>query len=126
LTGALLVAGLLSFGALLAGGASLPWLLVGVLVVDIAIHGVHLLNLNVVYQRATTARTGAVYMTAYTLGGVVGAAAGTVAYQVGGWPAVTALGAAGMAAALWLWVTSPRGNAGASRAGSGSRRSAPG
>lgn len=117
---------MLSFGALLAGGTSLAWLLVGVLVVDVAIHGVHLLNMSVVYARATTARTAAVYMTAYTLGGVMGAFVGTAAYQVGGWPAVTLVGAAGMALALLLWLTSPRETSGASRPGSRSRSSAQG
>lgn len=126
LTGALLAAGVLSFGALLAGGTSLAWLLVGVLVVDVAIHGVHLLNMSVVYSRATSARTAAVYMAAYTLGGVVGAAAGTVAYQVGGWPAATLVGAVGMAAGLLLWVTAPRETAGVSPQGSESRSSARG
>lgn len=107
LTGALLAVGVVSFGALALGGTSLAWLVVGVLAMDVAIGGVHLLNMSVVYARATTARTASVYMTAYTLGGVVGAAAGTAAYRVGGWPGVTVVGATGMVAGLLLWLKAP-------------------
>lgn len=106
LTGVLLVLGLAACGALWAGGQHLAWLLLGVVAMDVAVSGVHVLNLSVVYGRAGTTggRVATVYMTVYTLGGVLGSLAGSTAYRTVGWPAVPIVIAACMAAALAVWA----------------------
>ncbi|MBC6468562.1 hypothetical protein [Actinomadura alba] len=77
---------------------------------DVAISGTHLLNLSVVYRlvEGGRARIASVYMTCYTLGGVVGSAAGTAAYRLGGWRAVSLAGAAFMATGLAVWARDAR------------------
>lgn len=106
-TGTLLALGVASFGAIALGAATLAWLIVGVLVMDMAVQGVHLLNMSVVYNLSggARARIASVYMTTYFLGGAIGSAAGTQAYRIGGWHAVSAVGAAIVALgfALWIW-----------------------
>ncbi|WP_163573136.1 MFS transporter [Fodinicola feengrottensis] len=94
MTGLLLVLGAVSFAVLWLGGQHLTWFFVGLLAVDIAIHGTHLLNLSVVYGLTSAARSriASVYMTAYTLGGVIGTAAGVAAYELAGWGAVCVVG----------------------------------
>lgn len=106
LTGGLLVLGLVSFAVLWEGRGSLWCLIPGLLALGAAVSGSHLLNTSVVYGLVGGGRSriAAVYMTAYTLGGVVGSAAGTEAYGKGGWGAVCAVGAAFMAAALAFWL----------------------
>lgn len=105
-TGILLTLGVASFAAIAAGGHSLAWLIVGLLAMDVAVHGTHLLNMSVVYGLVEGARSriAAAYMTVYTLGGVVGTATGSTAYRLGGWPAVSVAGAAFMATGLTLWT----------------------
>lgn len=106
-TGALLALGVASFGAIALGATTLAWLIVGVLVMDIAVQGVHLLNMSVVYNLSggARARIASVYMTTYFLGGAIGSAAGTQAYRIGGWHAVAAVGAVIVALgfAVWIW-----------------------
>ncbi|MES9543245.1 MFS transporter [Actinomadura sp. NPDC000600] len=110
-TGALLLLGVASFGAVALGGRSLPWLIAGLLAMDVAVHATHLLNMSVVYGLVDGARSriASVYMTFYTLGGVAGTAAGAAAYRFGGWTAVSATGAAFMAAGLVAWAREGRG-----------------
>jgi predicted MFS family arabinose efflux permease len=106
-TGVLLALGVASFGAIALGATSLAWLIVGVLVMDAAVQGVHLLNMSVVYNLSggARARIASVYMTTYFLGGAIGSAAGTQAYRLGGWHAVAAVGAGIVALgfAVWVW-----------------------
>jgi predicted MFS family arabinose efflux permease len=106
-TGLLLALGIASFGAIALGANSLVWLIVGALVMDVTVQGVHLLNLSVVYALSggARARIASVYMTTYFLGGALGSAAGTQAYRFGGWGAVAAVGAVivALGTAVWLW-----------------------
>ncbi|GAA1664530.1 MFS transporter [Fodinicola feengrottensis] len=106
MTGLLLVLGAVSFAVLWLGGQHLTWFFVGLLAVDIAIHGTHLLNLSVVYGLTSAARSriASVYMTAYTLGGVIGTAAGVAAYELAGWGAVCVVGAVCMITGLAVWI----------------------
>ncbi|MDF5754382.1 MFS transporter [Spongiactinospora sp. TRM90649] len=106
LTRTALAVGAASFAALWAGGHHIAWLLVGLLAMDTAVHAVHLLNLSVVYGiDDARARLASVYMTIYTLGGVGGAATGTLAYTLGGWTATCLLGAAFLVIALVSTLT---------------------
>ncbi|MEI5102750.1 MFS transporter [Streptomyces sp. PmtG] len=106
LTGALLVLGTASFGAVAAGERGMLWLALGALALDVAVQGTHVLNLSVVYALVdgARARVASAYMTCYTAGGVAGSAAGTAAYQLGGWNAVAAVGAAFALTALAVWA----------------------
>jgi len=105
-TGVLLALGVASFGAIALGATTLAWLIVGVLVMDMAVQGVHLLNMSVVYNLSggARARIASVYMTTYFLGGAIGSAAGTQAYRIGGWPAVSAVGAVIVALGFGVWI----------------------
>ena len=85
---------LLGWGALWLGASSLVWFVVGMLVADLALQGVHISNQNVIYRLDPTARArlNAVYMTSYFVGAATGSAMGSVAWLWGGWGATCALG----------------------------------
>lgn len=97
---------LLSWLPLWLGGASIVWFLAGMLLIDLALQGVHISNQNVIYALAPDARSrlNAVYMTVYFTGAAAGSAAGSLAWAAGGWPATCAAGAAiGLANAAACW-----------------------
>ena len=85
---------LLGWGALWLGASSLVWFVVGMLVVDLALQGVHISNQHVIYRLDATARAriNAVYMTSYFTGAAAGSALGSAAWLWGGWGATCALG----------------------------------
>lgn len=94
-----------SWAALAAGGSSLVWFVVGMLVVDLALNLVQITNQNIVYALDPDARSrvNSVYMTGYFVGAASGSALGTAAWSVGGWPAVCVLGVglAVLAGVVW-------------------------
>ncbi|MFI5780905.1 MFS transporter [Nocardia sp. NPDC051570] len=104
--GVLLAVGLAAFVLMGIGGSHLGWLLAAIVLMDAAVRGTHLLNATVVYGVSGDGRSrvASVYMTGYTLGGVVGAAAGATAYRCAGWAAVSATGATFMLAGLAVWA----------------------
>ncbi|WP_441245324.1 MFS transporter [Kitasatospora sp. McL0602] len=106
LTGLLTALGVASFAVMWPGHSSLAWLIVAVLVMDMAVQGTHLLNMSVVYSltHVARARIASVYMTSYFVGGALGSASGTAAYRLAGWGGVCAVGGAFMAVALLTWA----------------------
>lgn len=97
---------LISWAPLWLGGGSIVWFLAGMLLIDLALQGVHISNQNVIYALAPQARSrvNAVYMTTYFTGAAAGSAAGSLAWQAGGWPATCAVGAAiGVANGMAAW-----------------------
>ncbi|WP_177241082.1 MFS transporter [Nonomuraea wenchangensis] len=110
-TGILLIVGVASFGVMAIGTQGLVWLVVGLVAMDLAVQGTHLVNMSVVYGLVSVARSriASVYMTIYTLGGVAGTAAGTAAYRLGGWAAVSAAGAVFMVLGLIVWARDNHG-----------------
>ncbi|MCR8692899.1 MFS transporter [Rhodococcus pyridinivorans] len=94
-----------SWAALAAGGSSLLWFVVGMLVVDLALNLVHITNQNIVYALDPDARSrvNSVYMTGYFVGAASGSALGTMAWSAGGWTAVCVLGVglAALAGVVW-------------------------
>ncbi|WAL47587.1 MFS transporter [Rhodococcus pyridinivorans] len=94
-----------SWAALAAGGSSLVWFVVGMLVVDLALNLVHITNQNIVYALDPDARSrvNSVYMTGYFVGAASGSALGTMAWSAGGWTAVCVLGVglAVLAGVVW-------------------------
>ncbi|ASO21750.1 putative MFS family arabinose efflux permease [Actinoalloteichus hoggarensis] len=102
----LLVLTLASFGLVYAGGGHVVPLLLGIVLMDFGIQGVHLLNQSEVYRLAAQApaRLTTVYMTSYFVGGSAGTALGALAFQHGGWLGACAVAAAMIAVAVTVWV----------------------
>ena len=89
-----LVLFVLSWAMLYAGAHNLWWFLAGMLLIDLALQGMHICNQNMVYALAPQARSriNAVYMTSYFIGASAGSTLGAIAWQVQGWVAVCLLG----------------------------------
>jgi predicted MFS family arabinose efflux permease len=83
-----------SFAVLYFAPWSLVALGVGVVVLDIAVQGLHVLNQRLIYDALPQARSRAnsAYMTCYFLGGALGSAAGTFAWNHYGWTGVCVAG----------------------------------
>jgi predicted MFS family arabinose efflux permease len=90
------------------GADSLAWLLVGVVVFDVAVQALHISNQSEIYRLAPDARSriNSAYMTAYFTGGALGSAASAAAWDAGGWSAVCLVGAACGIASLLVWAVS--------------------
>lgn len=85
---------------------SLAALLCGILLLDMAIQGVHVTNQSALYRLRPDARSRltAGYMTCYFVGGAAGSLASAALYAHTGWPGVVAGGAGVSAAALaYAW-----------------------
>jgi predicted MFS family arabinose efflux permease len=99
-----------SWLAIWAGGASIGWLIIGILVLDLGVQGTHISNQSEVYRLRPEARsrltTG--YMCSYFAGGVTGSALAGAAYGAYGWTGVCVLGAAFPALAFLAWLTEAR------------------
>ncbi|MEU7039558.1 MFS transporter [Streptomyces varsoviensis] len=105
--GALLLLG--SWGLLALAGGGGPWalaaLLAGVIILDLAVQGVHISNQNLVYAVRPEARNrlNSAYMTSYFVGGAIGSALTSAVWGAAGWGGVCALGAALSAAGAVVW-----------------------
>ena len=86
---------LLSWIATAMGQYSVIALIVGILVLDLTVQGVHITNQTVIYRMMPEARNRltAGYMTSYFIGGAVGSIISATAYQHAGWNGVCAAGA---------------------------------
>lgn len=86
---------LLSWIAVALGQFSLVALIVGILVLDLTVQGVHITNQSVVYRIYPDARNRltAGYMTSYFIGGAAGSLLSAWAWQHGGWNGVCIAGA---------------------------------
>nr|WP_140725563.1 MFS transporter [Pseudomonas sp. Hp2] len=96
---------LASWGLLAAAPHSLVALVAGVLLLDVAVQGVHIGNQSVIYRLHPAARNRitSAYVTCYFIGGAVGSSAGAWAYAAAGWNGVVVAGAA-LAALALLWT----------------------
>lgn len=76
------------------GGMYLGWFLLGMLLINIALPGIHIINQTVIFRLGVEARSrlNAVYMTGYFIGGASGSALGTLAWRYGGWAGTCVLG----------------------------------
>jgi predicted MFS family arabinose efflux permease len=104
-TGWGLVILLLSWGALAFAPRSLAALVAGLLLLDLAVQGVHISNQAAIYRIRPEARNRltAGYMTCYFIGGAAGSTLSASAYGRAGWAGVTVVGAAISAAGLVCW-----------------------
>jgi predicted MFS family arabinose efflux permease len=87
------------------GRHSLGALVLGILVLDFAVQGLHITNQSVIYRLRPEARSRvtSAYMACYFIGGVLGSVSAAAAYAHGGWGADAAVGAAFGLLALGLW-----------------------
>ena len=99
---------LLTWIPIVIGRHSLAALIVGIVILDFAVQGLHITNQSLIYQLRPEARSRitSAYMSLYFVGGVVGSVSASAAYSSGGWGAASAVGAAFGAVAVGLWVTS--------------------
>jgi predicted MFS family arabinose efflux permease len=105
-TGALAAAIAVSFGVLWLGRDSLGALIVGIVVLDIGVQGLHVLNQHTIYGLEPEARSrlNGAYMTSYFIGGASGSALASSLYSSHGWAAVCVLGAGIGVLALCVWT----------------------
>ncbi|MFQ3556599.1 hypothetical protein QZN11_07290 [Streptomyces gramineus] len=94
-----------AFAVLLVAGNTLSGMVVGVLILDIGVQGLHVLNQRIIYDTAATARNrvNSIYMTFYFTGGTLGSATASLLSPYLGWAGVclTGLGITALAALLW-------------------------
>ncbi|ENG8680232.1 MFS transporter [Enterobacter hormaechei] len=104
-TSAGLVLLLLSWAAIWYGHVSVLALIVGILVLDLTVQGVHITNQTVIYRVKPEARNRltAGYMTSYFIGGAAGSLISASAWQHAGWTGVCAIGAIVAAINLLVW-----------------------
>ena len=95
----------LSWGATALGQFSAIALIVGILVLDLTVQGVHITNQSVIYQMMPEARNRltAGYMTSYFIGGAAGSLISAAAYQYAGWNGVSLAGAIVALLAMLTW-----------------------
>ncbi|MEH3775552.1 MFS transporter [Enterobacter sp. SAT-E-asb] len=104
-TSAGLVLLLLSWAAIWYGHISVLALIVGILVLDLTVQGVHITNQTVIYRVKPEARNRltAGYMTSYFIGGAAGSLISASAWQHAGWSGVCAIGAIVATLNLLVW-----------------------
>ncbi|MCK7229282.1 MFS transporter [Enterobacter asburiae] len=104
-TSAGLVLLLLSWAAIWYGHISVLALIVGILVLDLTVQGVHITNQTVIYRVKPEARNRltAGYMTSYFIGGAAGSLISASAWQHAGWSGVCATGAIVATLNLLVW-----------------------
>lgn len=104
-TSAGLVLLLLSWAAIWYGHVSVLALIVGILVLDLTVQGVHITNQTLIYRVKPEARNRltAGYMTSNFIGGAAGSLISASAWQHAGWTGVCAIGAIVAAINLLVW-----------------------
>jgi predicted MFS family arabinose efflux permease len=102
-TGLLLL--LLSWWAIWLGHSSVPMLIIGILVLDLTVQGVHITNQTVIYRIHPDARNRltAGYMTSYFIGGAAGSLISASAWQHAGWAGVCLAGTTVALLNLLVW-----------------------
>ncbi|ROR05776.1 MFS transporter [Erwinia sp. JUb26] len=101
---------LLSWGITAVGAHSLIALVIGILLLDLAVQGVHITNQSVIYRHMPEARNRLTsgYMTSYFIGGAAGSLLSASAYQMAGWYGVCACGALLTVVNLFNWWRNAR------------------
>jgi predicted MFS family arabinose efflux permease len=109
-TGAFLLCTLLGWLPLFFGARRLAPLILGILIIDLGVHGTQITNQSEIYRLIPGARSRltTAYMTAYFAGGAAGSLAGALMYESFGWTGVCWAGAAFAAAPLAAWIAEIR------------------
>lgn len=105
---------LASWAATALGAHSLLALIVGILLLDLAVQGVHITNQSVIYSQQPEARNRltAGYMTSYFIGGALGSVISANAFHIAGWYGVCAAGVVMTLLNLLIWWRGYRFEAG--------------
>jgi predicted MFS family arabinose efflux permease len=95
-----------SYAVLWFGRASVVWLIIGIVLLDIGVQGVQVTNQSLIYAIAPSARSRitSAYMVMYFTGGALGSAVGAHLYAGHGWAGVCWLGVGIGVAAMLAWV----------------------
>lgn len=106
---AFLLITLAGWGLLALGTESVVAVVAGVVVFDLGAQGQHISNQARIYALRPEARNRltTAYMVCYFLGGVAGSLVSAVVYDLWGWGAVCAVGAAAAVAGLGVWAVAP-------------------
>lgn len=104
-TGIALVLLLLSWIPLSWIGYSLYWLILGIILLDLAVQAVHVTNQSMLFTILPEARgrLTASYMIFYSIGSAIGSMASTMMYSYAGWSGVCYLGGGVSVIALLFW-----------------------
>ncbi|HCR3450204.1 TPA: MFS transporter [Citrobacter werkmanii] len=96
---------LLSWLAIWLGHTSVPMLIIGILILDLTVQGVHITNQTVIYRIHPDARNRltAGYMTSYFIGGAAGSLISASAWQHAGWAGVCLAGTTVAVLNLLVW-----------------------
>lgn len=96
---------LFSWLAIWFGHTSVPMLIIGILVLDLTVQGVHITNQTVIYRIHPDARNRltAGYMTSYFIGGAAGSLISASAWQHAGWAGVCLAGTTVAILNLLVW-----------------------
>lgn len=96
---------LASWGMTALGAHSLVALIIGIILLDLAVQGVHITNQSVIYRHMPEARNRLTsgYMTSYFIGGALGSLLSASAYQAAGWYGVCAAGSLLTVFNLFSW-----------------------
>jgi MFS family permease len=121
---------LASWGALALGKSSVIALLIGIVLLDLGVQGLHITNQSTIYALRPEARSRltTAYMVAILLGETLLSALTSALYSSDGWSGVCALGVVTTALGIGVWlVATSRRRAGtpAQRGGAGSRALGP-
>lgn len=105
-TGISLVLLLLSWLPLSSIGLSLYWLIIGIVLLDLAVQAVHVTNQSMIFTILPEARgrLTASYMIFYSIGSAIGSMSSTMMYSYAGWRGVCYLGAGVSLLALVFWL----------------------
>jgi predicted MFS family arabinose efflux permease len=88
------------------GRYSLVWLLIGIIVLDVATQGQRILNQTQIFaiSAAARSRVNTAYVTGNFVGGAIGSITASALWVAGGWTAVSAAGAALSAVGFGVWL----------------------
>lgn len=105
-TGTLFAGLAASFGLLALGRSDLAALIGGIVLLDLAVQGIHILNQATIYARRpeSRGRVTTIYMTTYFSGGAAGSAAAAAVYSSGGWSEVCLVGACLAGLGIFAWI----------------------
>jgi predicted MFS family arabinose efflux permease len=109
-TGAFLACMLAGWVLLWFGGTSITALIIGLVVLDWGIQGQNILSQSLIFGLRPEARSRitTLYMTGIFVSGAIASAGSALAWSLGGWDAVSALGFGFAAVGLLLWATEHR------------------
>jgi predicted MFS family arabinose efflux permease len=107
LTGAGCLATLLAFVLMWFGRTSLPFLIAGILILDVGSQGIHISNQSEIYRLRPAARNriNAFYMTSCFVGAALGSATAAFAYERWGWAGTCVLGVLLGVGCVARWAT---------------------